>query len=59
MKTEHTFTMKEWDQFFDWLSRKYGISEDTYHTYDEDFRSARVSEWAEIMESYGHRWGAE
>lgn len=59
MKAEHRFTMEELNRFFDWLSRKYNISEDTFYTYGEDFCNARESEWAEIMESYGHKWGAE
>lgn len=58
-KSAMRFTDKEWEMFFNWLTRKYGISEDSYYEQDDEFCDKVEREWAEIYESYGNTLGAK
>ena len=40
------------DRFYDWLSRKYGWSDETFLELDEEFQDALILEFSSIAASY-------
>ena len=40
------------EQFYNWLGRKYGWSEETFAELDEDFREVLIREYCSIVSSY-------
>lgn len=40
------------ERFFNWLTRKYGWSEDTFSELDEEFQESLIQEYCSIVASY-------
>ena len=40
------------EQFYNWLARKYGWSEETFEELDEEFQEVLICEYASIVSSY-------